>query len=485
MDSTELQQRRNIIIVGGGIIGCTTAYFLTRHPAFNPALHKVTVLEASSIAAGASGKAGGLLALWAYPECLVPLSYRLHAELAAEHNGAERWGYRRLGCGSIAARVRAEDLKKRPQRAGMTVSGLGAVTNGNGEKKESSPGQTPLQPSTNGINGTKSEGELLPIQTSDPPQQSNQSPEQQQDWNKLPKQDASAASQLTDSSLPPDLDYIDPSIVLDYAQMGSSRTANPDTAQVHPYHFTTAMAQLARERGVNFLIGAKVTKINHSRHGVGTVEYEDRGTGGDKTISDATDVVVTAGPWTGRLLPKSKVEGIRAHSVVYDAHVGPYAVFTNVELPRDWAPEHRAARGERRKHKQVDPEIYARPFGEVYACGETDATVPLPETADQVQADEDQCDDLSAYIAAISPQLAAAPIKAKQACYLPRHIRFGEERGPLIGPTAVPGLWIAAGHTCWGIQNGPATGCLMAEMLLEGRARSADVDVLHPSKFRV
>ena len=45
-------------------MGCTTAYFLTRHPLYDPLKHKITLLEASKIAGGASGKAGGLLALW-------------------------------------------------------------------------------------------------------------------------------------------------------------------------------------------------------------------------------------------------------------------------------------------------------------------------------------------------------------------------------------------------------------------------------------
>ena len=117
--------------------------------------------------------------------------------------------------------------------------------------------------------------------------------------------------------------------------------------------------------------------------------------------------------------------------------------------------------------------------------GEPDSTIPLPETADQVQCDEAQCDDLIAYIGTVSAALGAAPIKAKQACYLPRHIRFGEERGPLIGQTMIPGLWVAAGHTCWGIQNGPGTGCLMAELLLDGIAASADISTLDPKKFKV
>lgn len=263
----------------------------------------------------------------------------------------------------------------------------GAVsTNGNGVKG-GSPGQTPPQQGINGsTDGTNQQphpaaSSALPIQSVDPsPRGShvpvadaavpNGPPQDSKEWDKLPKQDAAAASLLSDSPLPPDLDWIDPSLVTAYSEMGLGRTSNPETAQVHPYHFTTSLAQLARERGVNFLLGAKVTRINHSRTSVSGVEYEDRATGGEHIISDATDVVVTAGPWTGRLLPKTKVEGLRAHSVVYAADVSPYAVFTDVALPGDWAPEHRRAKGQRRKHRgNVDPEIYARPGGEVYACG--------------------------------------------------------------------------------------------------------------------
>ncbi len=90
-----------------------------------------------------------------------------------------------------------------------------------------------------------------------------------------------------------------------------------------------------------------------------------------------------------------------------------------------------------------------------------------------------------AYIGTVSPVLGAAPIKAKQACYIPQHIRFGRERAPLVGKTSVPGLWIASGHTCWGIQNGPATGCLMAEYIFDGEARSADISQLDPRSFKV
>ena len=121
----------------------------------------------------------------------------------------------------------------------------------------------------------------------------------------------------------------------------------------------------------------------------------------------------------------------------------------------------------------------------MYACGEPDTDVPLPDTADLVRCDEAQVDDMVAYIATVSSALARAPVKAKQACYLPRHMRFGQEAGPLVGETVVPGLYVASGHTCWGIQNGPATGKLMSEIIFDGAASSADVSKLDPKKFKV
>lgn len=543
------QQKRNIVIVGvsrlpslalfipracplgtnihnppgGGIIGSTTAYYLTRHPKFNPVLHTITLLEASSIAAGASGKSGGLLALWAYPQCLVPLSYRLHRELAAEHGGVEKWGYRRLRCGSIAAVVTRAHIDARglsrdtpqakpPPAAQLTTNTLlttredtranqappvpmavDPIAYVNGAAAQPAPvaPEASLRVPSSAASVTRGREEQAEFKAEDDGGRAvsceMEPDEDDKDWEKLPKQDVEASSLLADSPLPSDLDWVDPKLVHHFEEMG--RRGFTETAQVHPHHFTTALADLAGSAGVDIRIGAKVTGITPSQAcpDLKSVQYEDRNRDGEtKSIDLVTDVIVTAGPWTGKLLPRSKVEGLRAHSVVYAADVSPYAVFTDIQLPGDYIPQHRASVGQKRKHRgNVDPEVYARPFGEVYACGEPDKTVPLPDTADQVQTDEAQCDDLVAYLATVSPTLAAAPIKAKQACYIPQHVRFGTERGPLVGPTSQPGVWIAAGHTCWGVQNGPGTGFLMAEWIFDGEAKAADVDILHPAKFRV
>ena len=89
-------QSRHVVIVGGGIIGASIAYYMSRRSD----CPKVTLLESSkTLAPGASGKAGGFLALdWhgTSTASLAALSFELHRELAEKENGAERWGYRCL-----------------------------------------------------------------------------------------------------------------------------------------------------------------------------------------------------------------------------------------------------------------------------------------------------------------------------------------------------------------------------------------------------
>ncbi|KAI2623406.1 FAD dependent oxidoreductase [Xylaria nigripes] len=477
MDS-RIPRPRHIVIIGGGIIGTTTAYYLTRHPYFNPSIHHITLLEATSIAAAASGKAGGLLGLWAYPMCLVPLSYRLHAELAAEHNGASRWGYRRLECGQIYAKVKDKDSKSRAKSTTKSTSSKTKRVNRQESvpisKQEPQETSAPQSHNTTPILSPDLQPSTLPL-----PDQTR-SHDDGKDWQKLPKQDEVATTLMHQSVLPADLNWIDSELVEEYTEMGLE--GFNDTAQVHPYQFTTSMAELARSAGVDIRLNAKVTNIGLRQGSVQSIEYIDRVTGSPRRMLGVTDVVVAAGPWTSKLLPQAKVEGLRAHSVVFEADVTPYAVFTNISLPSKWTPPHR----QRRVHNgHVDPEMYARPGREIYACGECDPSVPLPESADLVEVDEAQCDDLVAYIGTVSTVIKAAPVIAKQACYMPRHTRPGQDSTPLVGGTAVEGLWLAAGHTCWGIQNGPATGMLMSEFIFEGAAKSADIAELDPRQFGI
>jgi glycine/D-amino acid oxidase-like deaminating enzyme len=82
----------HVVICGAGVIGASTAYFLSLRGA------EVTVVERASVACAASGKSGGFLALdWCDGSPLAPLarrSFELHGTLASQLDGD--WGYRRL-----------------------------------------------------------------------------------------------------------------------------------------------------------------------------------------------------------------------------------------------------------------------------------------------------------------------------------------------------------------------------------------------------
>ncbi|KAF2736874.1 FAD dependent oxidoreductase [Polyplosphaeria fusca] len=390
-------QGRNIVIVGGGIIGSTTAYYLSHHEKFNKEKDKITLLEATKIAGGASGKAGGLLALWAYPSCIVPLSYRLHKELSDKHGGEDRWGYRAVHCGQI-------DCKSQPSSK----------------------------------SGGKAKGDSV----------------------SLNKRSNKALNQLRVAGVPKELDWVDPESLESYEEMGTPST----TAQVHPYQFTTSMAALAEEQGVHIVIGS-ATKISQKDNAVSGIHYTSKDTGEAQHLA-ADTVILTAGPWTRTIWPSAPISATRAHSVTIrpSRPVSAFCLFTSISQ----------ARG-----ATATPEIYARPNDEVYACGEGDHLIPLPSATDLVQVDDGRCQDIVDQVAGISAELRDGEVTARQACYLPNVSAGG---GPLVGETGVKGLLMGAGHTCWGIQNGPGTGRCLSELVWEGRVRSARLESLDPRR---
>ena len=93
------------IIIGAGIIGTSTAYYLSLE---NPK-HPIHLVEASpQLFASASGYAAGFLARDWFPpplSALGELSFDLHRRLAEEHDGHERWGYSPSTATSLAESV--------------------------------------------------------------------------------------------------------------------------------------------------------------------------------------------------------------------------------------------------------------------------------------------------------------------------------------------------------------------------------------------
>lgn len=289
--------KRNIVIIGGGIIGCTTVYYLSRHPSYSPSTASITVLEASArgVAQGASGKAGGLVAKWAYPREIVDISFAEHVKLANEHNGKERWGWRFVGCGSWEGR--GEDVAQHV--------GSGVGTGGRGKSLEKKAG------------------------LDDP---------------------ASISRPRAHSGHPDDLNWVKAHLTESYSPMSA-----PDgTVQVHPYLFTTSMMELAAERGAALLRGSATT-IEREGGRVTGVRYRDPSDGTSKVIP-ATHVIVSAGAWSPSIIPALSITATRAHSVTVrasrDVTIAPYVLFAEIALARGRvvAPE---------VYARPDNEIYA------------------------------------------------------------------------------------------------------------------------------
>lgn len=98
-------------------------------------------------------------------------------------------------------------------------------------------------------------------------------------------------------------------------------------------------------------------------------------------------------------------------------------------------------------------------------CGGTDDT-PLPDSADKIQIDDANIETLLESGALVSDLLVGDKVVAKQACYLP----LARDGDPLIGAhPSFEQLYIATGHSCWGILNSPITGRMMAELLIDGQ----------------
>ncbi|KAK0304765.1 hypothetical protein LTR01_007264 [Friedmanniomyces endolithicus] len=94
---TNPAETTSTVILGAGIIGCASAYYLSRSGTTKPdTIHLVEACP--ELFASASGKAAGFLAAdWFGPPTasLGALSFRLHRELAEANNGKEEWGYSR------------------------------------------------------------------------------------------------------------------------------------------------------------------------------------------------------------------------------------------------------------------------------------------------------------------------------------------------------------------------------------------------------
>jgi glycine/D-amino acid oxidase-like deaminating enzyme len=234
-----------------------------------------------------------------------------------------------------------------------------------------------------------------------------------------------------------------------YAVLGTPET----TAQVHPARFTEALLHAACTRGTALRLGC-VEQLE-------VVHGQVRGVHVDGQLLPADIVVIAMGPWSGMLAPwlaLPPVWGLKGHSITLQ----PSTPLPAQALFVDYL----TATGER-----LAPEVYPRPDGEVYLCGLSEE-VALPESPDLVQPRPEAGPLLQQIASTLSPSLVGLPPRRVQACYRP----VTEDGLPFLGQVpGITGVYLATGHSCWGILNAPASGLAMAELIVDGHAQSIDL----------
>lgn len=432
------------VIIGAGIIGTSTAYYLSQAPSVTPPTSIHLVESSPRLFASASGYAAGFLARdWFSPSvsALGALSFDLHKQLAEEHSGAEKWGWSRSTGTSLvqgtptADGARGDDwLREGSSRA--AVAGAHEFISGEG------PAWL-----------TRQEGSSIEV---------------------ISEGDSTAQVYIPLSPLHLNLQLTTRPCVSDPLRLSQFLLSACRSRGVHLHHPCTA-------------ISIATDPLHHTLSSIRLLDARSH----TQTDLPCTRLVLAAGAWTPHvfrtLFPSSPlripITPLAGHSLV-------------VRSPR-WAPGG-AAGGCHAVFTTDDagfaPEIFSRAGGEIYVAGLNSADVALPALATEARVD----DDAVARLREVARKLLGVPggredelqVVREGLCFRPvtrsgRPVVMRVEEGALgdgVGTRGAGegGVFVGAGHGPWGISLSLGTGKVLAEMV-EGKSGwelSASVSVL-------
>ncbi|KAJ2786104.1 hypothetical protein H4R18_000136 [Coemansia javaensis] len=510
--------RETIVIIGAGIVGVASAYFTAKRLAeSNRGGARVVLLEQCEPGCSASGKSGGFLARhWSDgtdTEQLAQFSYDLHQRLAAEHGGAEQWGYRPLNtfCAEIdripVMPAKQHKASHRRTEAEAMVTSIEVIAPRPVRSKP--PAAADAAPATPAAPAAAA--------ATDDAQQAGT-------HGSISVPDFSGVKEVPPETVP----WLKSDLVNKLRQVGDTAS----TAQVDPLKLTRSLLAEAKARGVEY-VRAKVIDVAEPRRcRLSPVEFAidckpaargpaslplplpqpARGSAGPRAAATATatataaaaaaaaalggpparkpyvvlldqgddipadKIVVACGAWSTACLrweafrevaaSQIPIQGLRAHYLLARPRtpIPAQAVFAEINGT---------------VYSGEDAiEMYPRPDGSVFICGEAldDPEMPPHNPFEPVYSKRATA-RLKQIVNDVSSALSFDIIQYGLACHLPVHAKGI----PVI--SRVPssrGLFIAAGHGCWGILNGPATGLAVSELLLDGECTSLDL-----SNFRL
>ncbi len=421
------------VIVGGGIIGTATAYYLSRTHPLPSSIH--TIEAAPRLFASASGYAGGFLAKDWFASSVAPLgalSFDLHRELARQNNGAKRWGY----APSTALSLAIEEGR-----------GMGTGDGGHDWLWE---GRSRADVATG---DATEEGDML-------------------------NEDGTPAW-------------------ITKQRGGSLETISSEDscAQVEPLQLCQFLMEECRKRGVQLHMPARATKVVTDDDGTVTGVMVQEGVDDSPKKIACKNILIAAGAWTPaafkQLFPSSSLKipiaslaghsiNVRSprHTIVHEEKYGRcHSVFATPS--RNWS---------------FAPEAISRTGGEIYVAGLNSESMPLPKVPTESKIDPKAMQELKKatvqLLGLASPQGKGIheddlEVTREALCFRPVArggkpiiTRIDDNRlGKGLRTEKDGGVFVAAGHGPWGISLSLGTGKVMAEMLQNSKL-SAKVDGL-------
>jgi glycine/D-amino acid oxidase-like deaminating enzyme len=432
------------VILGGGIIGLSTAYYLSQT---SPT--EIKIIDSSPhLLASASGFAGGFLARdWFVPSvaALGELSFDLHRQLAEQHAGQRRWGYAKSTALSLSVEEPGVESNRKEAKK---ERGEDWLLQGTSRSRVAS------KPVSGRANGRGERGDEF----------------------------------FNDDGSPR---WVAPQ------EGGSMETISSaeGCAQVEPMKLCEFLREECEKRGVTVWTGTKATGVLRDDKGM-VKGLKIQRNGGALEEVQCSILVITAGAWTPRvyeeLFPESKltipIEPLAGHScVIHSRHFIHYRnpKTSPDNLPGDGKSEHGhhaifSAPGPR--WKTFAPEVISRVGrdgeAELYVAGLNSRTLPLPELATNSKIDESSRKELREVTMTLTGE-KDLDIVREAVCFRPV---VTKGIGPIIGKVHSiemenGGVFVASGHGPWGISLSLGTGKVMSEMV-RGVDTSADVKEL-------
>ncbi|KAF2021564.1 nucleotide-binding domain-containing protein [Aaosphaeria arxii CBS 175.79] len=447
------QPKENIVILGGGIIGLSIAYYLSQDPNSNRSIHIID--SAPTLLESASGYAGGFLTRDWFDPRLAPFgefSFKLHRELAESSDGHRRWGY----CGSHVY--------------SLTLNGAPGAARGEDWLLEGTSRAQAV--------GRKTVGHV------------------------------SAPGESVNSDGTPS--WITPQEEATWEVVAGTE----DCGQLDPRKLCEHLLSECQERGVEIVPSTRATanKQRHDQSSVLTLQssVDDKA----PSFIRCTNLIIAAGCWTPRVLDtlfpghrvKLEIDALAGYSIVYKTprYTKPFRNIAHGEKGKFNARDKYVSYAiycPSTKHWTYSPEAFARlsenekPEIWVGGLNRDQTQLPLPELATdckKLMKSEDLANlrQTAVHMTGL-PGLGGNPteddleILREGLCFRP----VSKSGVPTVGRIAPMDLgadfrsglgakvWIASGHGPWGISMALGTGVVINDLISE-REPSVDISAL-------